>query len=53
MNLNKSYENFNIKFQYNKKKYDKYIINYLSSIYPKKNLSWEIVIKKLKKINCD
>jgi hypothetical protein len=50
---NETYKKLNIKFKYNKKKYDKYIKNYLSSIYPKKTLSWEIVIKKLKEINCD
>lgn len=53
IDLNKSYKNKNIKFKYNKKKYEKYIKNYLSSIYPKKTLSWKIVIKKLKKINSD
>ncbi len=42
--------NFKISYKYNKKKYEKYILNYLSSVYPKKISSWNIVINKLKEI---
>lgn len=51
LDLNKNYENFEFKFKIDNKKYDQYIANYISAIYPKKKFSWNIVINKLKRIS--
>lgn len=51
VNLNRNFQNFKLRYEINIHKYKKYIKNYLSSIYPKRVSSWNIIIENLKRNN--
>ncbi|MBD1142518.1 hypothetical protein IDH22_00875 [Pelagibacterales bacterium SAG-MED35] len=51
VNLNRNFQNFKLQYKININKYNKYIKNYLSSIYPKKVSSWSIINEILRKNN--
>ena len=51
LNLDKNINNYKLKYNVNKSKYEKYVINYLSLIYPQQRNSWDIIIETIKKNN--